>query len=159
MSEKKFELLGREVTEVRKETKDGKLEKLLYTMTAKDYEAIQAERGVTKEVKKVITECQDAIAEAAAKFVSARSLENQQVPAQIKLGGSTNLAMEVSIKPHQTFSGVKPGTTERYETERFGVLTLSMNANFSRPMRMEGGLCDEIAKAHEEAFKKASKKK
>ena len=158
MSEKKFELLGREVTETRKESKDGKLEKLIYSMTAKDYEAIQAERGVTKEVKKVITECQDAIAEAAAKFVSARSLENHQVPASIKLGGSTNLSMEVGIKPHQSFSGVKPGTTERYETERFGVLTMTLNANFSRPMRMEGGLCDEIAKAHEEAFKKAKKK-
>lgn len=157
MSEAKtFELLGRPVTENVKKDKDGKIEKIIYSMTNKDFDAIQAERGVTKEVKKVVAECRDVITEAAAKFVSARSLENGQVRVDVKLGNQDG-AMEVKIDPYKKFTGKKPGTDETYETERFGTVTVVYNATISRELRKEGGVMDEIASAHEAAFRKAHK--
>lgn len=154
--EKTFELLGRTVTESKKTDKDGKLEKLVYQMSNKDYEAVQAEHGVTKEVKKVIAECDALVAEAAIKFISARSLENDQVPASIKLGNQDS-AMELKINPYQRFEGKKPGTDETYVSEKYGVVTVTKHAKFARELTREGAVLAQVAAEHEAAFKKRNK--
>ncbi len=157
MSEKKveaLELLGKPVAEnvkINKET--GKPEKIVYSMLKSDLDAIQAEHGLTKEVKAVVTEVNDLVAEAAAKFIATQSIANKCLPVTLKLG-SGNGSIEASIAPEKVYSGKKPNTNETYETHKFGTVTMTTNYVFSRELRAEGGVLDQIAKDMEEAMKK-----
>lgn len=161
MSEKKvevLEILGRPVEETIKVNKEtGAIEKVTYSMTKADLEHIQSEHGLTKEVRKVVVEVNDLVAEAAAKFIDVQSRAHGCVPVHARIGNG-NGALELGITPVKTFKGTKPGTDEPYETTKYGTVTCTTNYQFSREMRAEGGLLDQIAKNQEDAIKKHKKK-
>lgn len=150
--EKKLEILGKPVEEATK--KDGST---IYTMRSADFDAILADNGITKEVKATVSSATDLIAEAAVKFLHARCKEHEGEKCVARLGNG-NLSQEIAIVGHKVHTGKDIRTGEPYTSEKFGVVTASLNYQFARAMRAEGGLLDEVAKDMESFYKKRVKK-
>jgi len=123
-----------------------------FTMSRNDYDEALAELGATKEVRKVVIDAVDTVSAAVLPLMKDKVIETK-VPQLAKLGQGNDSA-EIKMKGEVISEGKTPGTGKEYRSVKYGQTSITINRNFNRELRKEGGLLAQCAAEIEAAFKK-----
>ena len=126
------------------------------TLHKGDFDAVLAEKGVTKEVRDVCTKAVDDIvsevSKAETEFLIAHNKGlKEDDPKYVKSFearlGSGNFSMSVSKIPHKVHTGTDIKTGKPYETHKYGITKFTVNVIAAPEFRKEGGQSDKEAEA------------
>lgn len=154
----KVTVLGKELELTVKKGGDA-----VVTMRKGDFDAILADKGVTKEVRETVRKAHDEIVSDVLKFekdylLKANKGKKEDAEGFIKsletrLGAGDG-SMAVKLVPHKVHTGKDIKTGVGYESHKWGVATVTLNYAYAAEARREGGLLDEISKSFEKALPK-----
>ena len=153
-----IKLLGKELEVTVKKTGDA-----FATMHKGDFDAVLAEKGVTKEVREVLTKANDEIVSEVSKaetefLLAANKGKKEDDPSFIRSFdarlGAGNFSMSVKKIPHQVHTGKDIKTGKPYESHKWGRTVVTLNFMASAEFRKEGGQADQEAKKFMDALSK-----
>ena len=154
----KVNLLGKELELTVKKGGDA-----VVTMRKGDFDAVLADKGVTKEVRDTVRKAHDEIVDEVAKFekdylLKANKGKKEDADGFIKsletrLGAGDG-SMAVKMTPHKVHTGKDIKTGKAYTVHKYGVMTVTLNYSFAAEARKEGGLLDQISSDFEKSMSK-----
>ena len=135
----------------------------MINMRKGDFDAVLADKGVTKEVRETVRKAHDEITADVLKFeqdylLKANRGKKEDAADYIKsietrLGAGDG-SMAIKLVPHKVHNGKDIRTGKSYCTHKFGVAQVTLNYQFASDLRKEGGLLDQMASAFEKSLKK-----
>jgi len=152
----KVTVLGKELELTVKKSGDA-----VVTMRKGDFDAILADKGVTKEVRETVRKAHDEIVADVLKFEKDYLLKTNKGKKEDAEGfvksletrlGAGDGSMAVKLVPHKVHTGKDLKTQQPYTSHKWGVATVTLNYQFANTVRAEGGLLDEMSKAFEKAL-------
>lgn len=133
------------------------------TMRKGDFDAILADKGVTKEVRDVTRKAHDEIVAEVLKtekdfLLKANKGKKEDAEGFVKSFetrlGAGDGSMAIKLTPHKVHTGKDIKTGEPYTAHRWGVATVTLNYAFASELRKADGELDQISKAFETAMSK-----
>lgn len=131
-------------------------------MKKADFDAVLEEKGVTKEVRKVVQKAHDDIAQDVLRSerdwllkINKGVKENDPKfvrSVEARLGGTGDGSMAIKLTGHKAHNGVDLKTHKPYTTHKWGTASITINYSPCPEMRKEGGLLDELSKQFEKAI-------
>lgn len=146
----KVNLLGKELELTVKSGGDA-----VISMRKGDFDAVLAEKGVTKEVRETVRKAHDEIVADVLKFESdylqkankGKKEDNEKYIKSLETRlGSGDGSMAIKLTPHKVHTGKDIRTGKAYTTHKYGVASVTLNYAYAADVRREGGLLDQISK-------------